>query len=419
MLSDMENVTNLTELYESCADILNATYNKSLDENFDIWLYLECVQGAQRQSLYIIVPITIINLIIFVTGLFGNLSVCIVIVKQSTLHTATNYYLFNLAVSDLMLLVFGLPNDLFCYWHLYPWEMGQFFCKIRALLSEMASYVSVLTIVAFSTERYLAICYPLYLHKMSGFQRALRIITVIWVIGFIAALPFAIYTTVNYKMWPNTSIYIEESAFCGMLVQPLYLCEISTITFFLLPLLVIAVQYSRMGFRISGTVRKSLGKDLKGSVHRTNRRMQRNKNVIRMLSFVVLGFFFSWAPFHAQRLVVFYMLENEHSDEIMRWMFITTGLLYYFSSTLNPILYNLMSDRMRNAFREIIFRKKPLKSSGHNSTLVRGLTYHPQNNSNLDTDTEQLMTKDVIVQTSSCKNKPIYEKNGKNLETAI
>lgn len=61
-----------------------------------------------------------------------------------------------------------------------------------------ASYVSVLTIVAFSTERYVAICYPLYLHTMSGLQRPIRIITCLWIIGLLSAIPFAVYTGIDY-----------------------------------------------------------------------------------------------------------------------------------------------------------------------------------------------------------------------------
>uniref|UniRef100_T1H2J1 G-protein coupled receptors family 1 profile domain-containing protein n=1 Tax=Megaselia scalaris TaxID=36166 RepID=T1H2J1_MEGSC len=56
--------------------------------------------------------VTIIFGGIFVTGVVGNVIVCIVIVRNSTMHTATNYYLFSLAVSDLLflLLVFTIWN---------------------------------------------------------------------------------------------------------------------------------------------------------------------------------------------------------------------------------------------------------------------------------------------------------------------
>jgi len=51
--------------------------------------------------------ITIIFGGIFITGVIGNLLVCIVIIRHSAMHTATNYYLFSLAVSDLLYLLFG------------------------------------------------------------------------------------------------------------------------------------------------------------------------------------------------------------------------------------------------------------------------------------------------------------------------
>ena len=80
---------------------------------------------------------TVIYLIILITGVLGNLSVCLVIIKHRSLHTATNYYLFSLAVADLVALLLGLPNEVFHYWQQYPWILGEFPCKIRALLSEM------------------------------------------------------------------------------------------------------------------------------------------------------------------------------------------------------------------------------------------------------------------------------------------
>ena len=56
----------------------------------------------------------------------------------------------------------------------------------------------MLTIVAFSMERYLAICHPLYQYAMSGFSRAVKIITLIWIASFSAAFPYAYFTQVNY-----------------------------------------------------------------------------------------------------------------------------------------------------------------------------------------------------------------------------
>ncbi|EEC16256.1 neuropeptide capa receptor, putative [Ixodes scapularis] len=74
----------------------------------------------------------------------------------------------------------GLPNDLKLYWQQYPWRLGETLCRLRALVAEAPSYASVLTIVAFTVERYVAIYHPLFLQTTSSLTRAVRIIAIIW-----------------------------------------------------------------------------------------------------------------------------------------------------------------------------------------------------------------------------------------------
>jgi neuromedin U receptor 1 len=63
--------------------------------------------GPKNVGLTLLVPITFLYVVIFITGVIGNVAVCLVIVKNKSMHTATNYYLFSLAISDLMILVLG------------------------------------------------------------------------------------------------------------------------------------------------------------------------------------------------------------------------------------------------------------------------------------------------------------------------
>lgn len=72
--------------------------------------------GPRRDPLYIVVPITAIYVLIFFSGVIGNVSTCIVIFRNKSMHTATNYYLFSLAISDLLLLVSGLPPEIYSIW---------------------------------------------------------------------------------------------------------------------------------------------------------------------------------------------------------------------------------------------------------------------------------------------------------------
>lgn len=87
---------------------LNATAYGGMDDGYEMM--------PKRDPLYIVVPMTIMYSVIFVTGVIGNSITCMVIAKHKYMHTATNYYLFSLAVSDLILLVSGLPQEMWSIW---------------------------------------------------------------------------------------------------------------------------------------------------------------------------------------------------------------------------------------------------------------------------------------------------------------
>ncbi|XP_017138872.1 neuropeptides capa receptor isoform X1 [Drosophila miranda] len=322
--------------------------------------YVEFVLGPQTLPLYKAILITIIFGAVFITGVIGNLLVCIVIIRHSTMHTATNYYLFSLAVSDLLYLLFGLPAEVFLYWHQYPFLFGLTFCKIRAFISEACTYVSVFTIVAFSMERFLAICYPLYLYAMVGFKRAMRIITALWIISFLSAIPFGLLTDIQYLIYPLDNAPIAESAFCSMSPEvpniiPIF--ELSFCVFFVIPMIIIILLYGRMGAKIRSRATLKLGVR-HGTINQEARNSQKKKKtVIRMLAAVVVTFFVCWFPFHIQRLWYLYAKNIENFQDINEWLFSIAGFAYYVSCTINPIVYSVMSRRYRVAFKELLCGK--------------------------------------------------------------
>ncbi|XP_028170910.1 neuropeptides capa receptor-like [Ostrinia furnacalis] len=278
----------VNETYEHFYNRCNNLSNFDCSEEEMLWWMM----GSRRLPLKEIVPISIVLVVIFLTGVIGNVCVCVVIVKHPGLHTATNYYLFSLAVSDLLLLLFGLPNDLSVYWHQYPYSLGLVFCKLRALISEAATYVSVLTISAFSLERYLAICHPLHLYAMAGLTRASRIILILWVISVTCASPFALYSDISYRDYPPNSGNISlESAFCA-LMAPSPLLELSSIFFFFVPGILILCLYVRMGLHIRSTrvMEKTKVGLLNGHIHGETRQAKSRKTIIRMLGMCTIPF---------------------------------------------------------------------------------------------------------------------------------
>lgn len=240
--------------------------SSSRDLEFDLVALL----GPKRQELSKVVLMTIIYCVIFVTGIVGNVSTCIVIASNRYMHTATNYYLFNLAVSDLMVLVLGLPQETYSFWSAYPWVFGEPLCILRTMAAETSTYSSILTITAFTVERYVAICHPMRTQMMSRLSRAVKTIAAIWVVSWVCSLPIVAQYGVVY-LSDSGGASIDESATCNIrndrYVQRAF--EMATFLFFFAPLTIITVLYVLIGLTVRRSALKRSGSDASRNARHT------------------------------------------------------------------------------------------------------------------------------------------------------
>ncbi|XP_045197537.2 pyrokinin-1 receptor-like isoform X2 [Mercenaria mercenaria] len=321
---------------------------------------LELYLGPRFQETWSAVILLIIYGVIFISGTAGNICTCIVIARNSYMQKATNYYLFSLAISDLFILLLALPSEAYSIWESYPWRFGEIFCYIKALLQEMTSYASVLTITAFTVERYVAICHPLEAHKFANLSRSVKILIAIWIISLLCALPYPLHTELFYYIDAehNNGTIIAESLICNMPQKyhstMVYIFQFSTFLFFVFPLTIIAVLYLLIAISLRhAALQRVASQETKCQLGTPV--TQSGKSVFRMLVAVVVAFFTCWAPFHAQRLLTIYnRVWTPLLLDIQSALFYISGVLYFVGSTVNPILYNVMSKRYREAFRETI-----------------------------------------------------------------
>uniref|UniRef100_A0A034WGU3 Neuromedin-U receptor 2 n=1 Tax=Bactrocera dorsalis TaxID=27457 RepID=A0A034WGU3_BACDO len=136
---------------ENLTDLLNTA---QLNQTWEL--------PQQQLPMSALITLIVFYAIIFVAGVLGNLITCIVISRNKCMHTATNFYLFNLAVSDLMLLLSGAPQDVYSYWYPNAFPFGDAICILGSVLAETATKATVLTITAFTVEGYIAICHPFW-----------------------------------------------------------------------------------------------------------------------------------------------------------------------------------------------------------------------------------------------------------------
>ncbi|XP_020715907.1 tachykinin-like peptides receptor 99D isoform X2 [Ceratitis capitata] len=372
---DSSSLVDLQQLLQSDAfkQNMSLTLNISTENLTDLLNTAQLNQtrdvAQQQLAMSVLITLTVFYAIIFVAGVLGNLITCIVIWRNKFMHTATNYYLFNLAVSDLMLLLSGAPQDVYSYWYPNAFPFGDAICILGSVLAETATNATVLTITAFTVERYIAICHPFRQHTMSKLSRAIKFILAIWVTALLLALPQAMqFSVVSEQGGTSCTIgnHFVEHVFA-----------VSGFIFFGGPMTAICVLYVLIGIKLKrsrllqAVPRRSL------DVHRG---ISAQSRVIRMLVAVAVAFFLCWAPFHAQRLMAVYgssaNIESQLFKDVFEAVDLTSGVLYYLSTCINPLLYNIMSHKFRDAFKVTLARQFGFpgryQSQSHNySALLR------------------------------------------------
>lgn len=140
----------------------------------------------------------------------------------------------------------------------------------------MTSYASILTITAFTVERYVAICHPIKAQTLSNLSRAMKTVFVIWVLSCTFALPYPIHT----RVFPYVSINgtgIAESLQCNIpfewQTRMTYAFQISTFLFFVFPMVIISVMYGIIGYKLRRSQLESKHKS----------KIRARKAVVRML----------------------------------------------------------------------------------------------------------------------------------------
>ncbi|XP_004069382.2 neuromedin-U receptor 2-like [Oryzias latipes] len=341
------------------APLYNASVPLNASENFTNEHLTEInlleILGPKRSPFFL--PVTTVYLLIFLIGLSGNVLTCAVIAKHKRMRNPTNFYLVSLAVSDLLVLMFGMPLEIYDLWQNYPFPFGEGGCYFKTFLFETVCFASILNVTALSVERYIAVVHPLKTRYLSTNQHAKRVITVVWVVSMVCAIP-------------NTSLHgifylpekMEESAICTVL-KPLWiynlLMQITTACFYFIPMMIISVLYLVMGIHL-GRERRHARRHLGKSCYSSSRRNLtvengRRRQVIKMLSIVVAVFGLCWAPFHIER--VLWSSVSQWTDlmhNVYQYVHILSGILFYLSSAVNPIIYSLLSTRFRECFRELV-----------------------------------------------------------------
>ncbi|XP_022537899.2 neuromedin-U receptor 2 [Astyanax mexicanus] len=337
--------------------------------------------GPRRSPFFL--PVTLAYILIFITGVLGNLLTCIVIIKHRKMRTPTNLYLFSLAVSDLLVLLFGMPLEIYELWQNYPFPFGESVCWFKVFLFETVCFASVLNVTVLSVERYVAVVHPLKTRYALTNKHAQKMIGGVWIVSLVCAVPNTSLHGIHYYYLPEK---VLESATCNLLKpQWIYnlVIQVTTVLFYFVPMMVICGLYLVIGMKL-GREQKQQGRKLgRNCSADVSRRVQvesgRRRQVTKMLAVVVLVFAICWAPFHTDRLLWSFITQwTDRMYSVFEYVHILSGVLFYLSSAVNPIIYNLLSSRFRERFLELMCARGDGNTSRNSSPPSYKRTSYPK-----------------------------------------
>ncbi|KFP96383.1 Thyrotropin-releasing hormone receptor, partial [Haliaeetus albicilla] len=194
--------------------------------------------------------------------------------------------------------------------------------------------ISAWSITAFTVERYIAICHAIKAQLLCTVSRAKRIISSLW-----------LFTSLYCLMWfflvDTTQVTFSDGA--QGKVQGGYSPHITPSTW-------IHGTPHQLGFS-KGRREAQKGPEWSspGEVHLNSKKPSCNGQVTKMLAVVVVLFALLWMPYRTLVVVNSFM----DPPYLNIWFLLFCRMCIYLNSAINPIIYNLMSQKFRAAFRKL------------------------------------------------------------------
>uniref|UniRef100_A0A3Q2YAV8 D(3) dopamine receptor n=1 Tax=Hippocampus comes TaxID=109280 RepID=A0A3Q2YAV8_HIPCM len=336
---------------------------------------------------------------------FGNVLVCLAVLRERSLQTTTNYLVVSLAVADLLVASLVMP------WAVYlevvggAWLFSRLYCNVFVTLDVMMCTASILNLCAISIDRYTAVVMPvLYNTTHRSRKRVFAMIATVWVLAFAVSCPllfgfnttddpmvcsisnpdFVVYSSVVSFYLPfmvTLLVYIRIYVFLRMRRKRITFSQASgkVQPGSTPPSVVRAVAIAQHGLAFvvherlkhlaenNRQAAPSVGascevKDLSnGRTHTTLRPLNTNnprfrsmhareKKATQMLAIVLGVFLICWLPFFVTHIL------NTHcrTCAVPPGLYSAFTWLGYVNSALNPIIYTTFNVEFRRAFIKIL-----------------------------------------------------------------
>ena len=292
--------------------------------------------------------------IVLLTGLVGNVLIIIVVYKNKELRRSINYFIVNMAISDLMLPLALIPSWL--AWiavhsnykrTLIGKTPGLVVCKCVSFLTNCSLVVSVQSLIWIAIDRFVAVVFPMKFHFISSKFCAKAIIST-WIVAVAVVVP---------SVLPHTMVKYKPAAQCRNDFSFSAANEIAGITYdgacvsasLILSLFVTTILYSAIALTLNRKARRLVNSS--ANIHRQS---ERKRRAVKM-SFCIVG-----ALYTCYLPVLFSILLPMFGRKILLscWyneiFYFTVNTVFYVSCTVNPVICFTFVGSYRRGVKQVL-----------------------------------------------------------------
>ena len=298
---------------------------------------------------------TVAYSIIFVASLAGNSYVGIIVYKTKTMRKTINFFIVNMAMSDLLFSLFSFTwelTELNAGSWLIHGSLGHILCKMVSFATVVSVAVSIQSLVLIAVDRFGAVVFPLR-SPLIGPKLCPFLILATWIFAIATQFPhYFVYKFVEYPerlvcevrwndVFDESSYYIFQNYIIVMSIIELYI-----------PFPLMTILYSIILFKLK--TQKVPGEQ---SVNAENLRARTQRNVLKMAFAIVSLFVICWMPVSILTLISILVWDNTTSPScgIVRYWF-AAQIIVGVNCALNPCICFIFSGNYRQGLRSLLDR---------------------------------------------------------------
>ena len=286
--------------------------------------------------------------VIMSLALVGNLLVILVFKRNLTTRTNTNYFIVNMAVSDLLFPLIVWPAKTNEFWSepgrwFLGGPVGQVLCKTIPFLTDISTAVSIQSLVLIAVERFIAVVFPMKARNFTPRSRTISVI-VTWLVAGAVHSPYFYFFKLSKRCDKFYCIKDWEPLFDNQMANKIHDTIISVIGGFI-PLTLIFILYTSIFVALRK--RKALANHVGDEANA--RRRKQNRQITRMSICIVVAFALCYLPFFVYTMLYYHSVPST----FMHRFYFVFLFLAYANSAMNPWILFYFCQNFRQGLRNM------------------------------------------------------------------